>query len=544
MAEFDNEHDLLVASRKVRDSGYTKTDAYTPYPVHGIEEALGIKPTILPFIVLCCGITGLCIAIFFQCWSNGVDYPYIISGKPMFSIPAFIPVTFETTVLFSAFSTFFGMWALNKLPKFSNPLFNNPKFDRATNDRFFLHVDSRDKYYNKESVRELLAATHPLSLDEVIEDSTPDKMPGVIWMGVITLVTASLIPLAIIANMRASKDELPRWHVWFDMDFQPKKKAQSTTTIFADGRAARPQVAGTIARGQLTEQDPYYLGYDPSKQAAVDVPVGVRFVSTPDDAPKAEPKVDTPKAPKLEPPEETKPAADVKEKVVEEAKKETEPSKTESADKMKEEPKAEKKKPVEDTPATDKKEDKKEDTKPAAKEEKKAEKKKPEAKKAVPKDAPNSPPKAEPKPEPAAPAPPAAGAGPSLPWITEFPTEINEEMLALGRTKFEITCSVCHGYAGAGDGLVHRRAEQLQQGYWLPPTSLHEKRVQEQAVGNIFYTISNGKGKMAGYGNVLTPKERWAIVMYVKALQRSFNASIEDVPVDQRAKIEEAKKAD
>ncbi len=117
-------------------------------------------------------------------------------------------------------------------------------------------------------------------------------------------------------------------------------------------------------------------------------------------------------------------------------------------------------------------------------------------------------------------------------------------MLALGKLKFEITCSVCHGYAGAGDGLVHRRAEQLQQGFWLPPTSLHEQRVQDQAVGNIFYTISNGKGKMAGYASVLTPKERWAIVMYVKALQRSRNAKIEDVPVDQRAKVEEVKKAD
>ncbi len=251
LAEFDNEHDLMSAARKVRDSGYTKTDAYTPFAVHGIDEALGIKPTILPFIVLSCAICGLFLAIGFQCWSNGYDYKYIISGKPFLSIPAFIPVTFETTVLFSTVSTFFAMWLLNRLPTFSNPLFANPKFDRVTNDRFFLHVDSRDKYYNRESVRELLAGTNPLSLEEVIEDSTPDKIPAVIWMGLGTLLIAATVPLAIVANMRAGKSEYPRWHVFFDMDFQPKKKAQATSTLFADNRASRPQVVGTVARGNL-----------------------------------------------------------------------------------------------------------------------------------------------------------------------------------------------------------------------------------------------------------------------------------------------------
>jgi mono/diheme cytochrome c family protein len=550
MAEFENEHDLLMASRKVRDSGYTKTDAYTPYPVHGIDEALGIKPTILPFIVLTCGISGLCLAIFFQCWSNGIDYPYIISGKPMFSIPAFIPVTFETTVLFSAFSTFFFMWGLNKLPMFSSPLFANPRFDRVTNDRFFLHVDSRDKYYNKESVRELLAATQPLSLEEVIEDSTPNKLPAVIWMGVITLITASFIPLAVIANMRASNDDRPRWHVWFDMDFQPKKKAQQQSTLFADNRASRPQVAGTVARGQLIEQDPYYLGYDPSKQVSNDIPRAFRLVST-DGEPKTEPVGETPKAPKLEAPEGTKPAAEVKEVVSEEK------------------PAAEK----EDVPKAAEKKSETKNKSPSTNDGEAKVAEKSEEKKVEPKgDAATSPSKAPSPPitlpeadkskspgngdiakptptekpaEPSASATPAAATGgPNLPWLTDFPTEVSEEMLALGKQRFEITCSVCHGYAGEGNGLVHRRAEQLQQSYWLMPTSLHDTKVQGQAVGNIFYTVSNGKGKMAGYGTVLTPKERWAIVMYVKALQRSRNASMQDVPVDERAKIEEVKKAE
>ncbi|MDZ4847734.1 MAG: quinol:electron acceptor oxidoreductase subunit ActD [Pirellulaceae bacterium] len=461
MSEYVDEHSLLAASRKVRDSGYTKTDAYTPFPVHGIDEALGIKPTILPFIVLCMGFVGLAAAATMEIWMNAVSYPYIISGKPMLSIPAFIPVIFETTVLFSAFTTFFAMWGLNLLPRFSNPVFTNPRFDRVTNDRFFLHVDSRDKYFNRESVRELLAGTNPESLEEVVEDSTPSKFPTIIWMGLATLLVGSFVPATIIANMRASNDEYPRWHVFFDMDFQPKKKAQSTTTIFADGRTSRPQVPGTVARGQLEEQDPFYLGYDPTKIAGITPANKVLLVSSQDE----------PKAPSLDAPVEDEAAKPAKE--------------TEKANDAKKE-----------EPAT---------TAPAA-------------------------------------AP--AAAGPNLPWVTDFPVAVSSDMLVLGQKKFEIYCSVCHGVGGDGDGLVHRRAEQLQQGYWLPPTSLHDPRIRGQEVGNIFFTISNGKGKMANYAAVLTPKERWAVVMYIRALQRSRNADIQDVPVDQRAKIEEVKKAD
>lgn len=538
MAEYDNADDLLTAAKKVRDSGYTKTDAYTPFPVHGIDKALGIKQTVLPFIVLTCGITGLILAITFQCWSNGIDYAYIISGKPFFSIPAFIPVTFETTVLFSAFSTFFGMWALNRLPTLSNALFAHPRFDRVTNDRFFLHVDSRDKFYNRESVRELLGATSPLSLEEVVEDSTPDKLPAVVWMGVITLITASLIPLAIVANMRAGRDDRPRWHVFFDMDFQPKKKAQSTTTIFADGRTARPQVPGTVARGQLEEQDPYYLGYDPAKVAAAGSATSVRLVSVQDGA--TEKSSETPKAPALEGAvDDSKPVKDAAPKNGKGKKAKADAAKKEAS--KSDEAKSDDAKPADNTQKSDEAK-KSTDAKTAS-----------DAKKPEPPSAPapakvDAPSAANTVASPAsagsnATSSAAAGspAGPNLPWVTDFPTPISEEMLALGKAKFEITCSVCHGYAGQGDGLVHRRAEQLQQGYWLPPTSLHEKRIQDQAVGNIFYTITNGKGKMAGYGTVLTPKERWAIVMYVRALQRSRDANINDVPVDQRAKLEETK---
>lgn len=449
MAEFTNEHDLLDAARKVRDAGYTKTDAFTPFPVHGIDHALGIKPTILPFIVLCAGLTGLCTALVMQFWMNGVDYKYIISGKPFGITPASIPVSFELTILFSAFTSVFGMLALNGLPKFSNPIFTNPKFDRATNDRFFLYVDSTDKYYNRDSVRELLSSVHPTSLDEVMEDNSSVHMPKAIWLGALLLVLAGLIPAAIVLNMRASDSELPRWHVFFDMDFQPKKKPQQSTTIFADGRAMRPAVPGTISRGQLEEQDPFYLGHDPLKMSLADYRKAV-FVSATDQDP-----VDATK-----PAEEAKPAA-------------------------------------QDAAAA-----------PAA----------------------------------SAPANPPAvvgdgGTAPKYAWVDKLPIEVTEEHMQIGKTKYETYCSSCHGYSGFGDGLVAKRAASLLQDTWTPPTSLHADRVQKQPVGQIFHTISKGQGKMASYASSLSAKERWAVVLYVKALQRSRNANIEDVPVEQRSSL-------
>lgn len=467
MAEYADEQNLLVAARKVRDSGYTQTDAFTPFPVHGIDEALGIKPTILPFIVLCAGFTGLITALVMQWWTNGVDYKYIISGKPFGITPASIPVAFELTILFSAFTTFLGMIFLNKLPCFSNPVFTNPRFDRATDDRFFLYVNAADKYYNRESVKELLSGTHPDSLDEVLDDSTPSTLPRPIVLGALLLVLTGLIPAMIVLNMRASFSTLPRWHVFFDMDFQPKKKAQQTTTLFADGRSMRPQVKGTVGRGQLTEQDPFYLGYDPSKLSADTASTNVKYVSanaSQDPAPKDPASTAVPATPA-----------------------QTEPAQAAST----------------------------------------------QAAPAVP-----------------APAQTAPGPGAStpaavlnLPWVDKLPESIVEEgsieaNMKLGKLKFETYCAACHGYGGFGDGLVHQRADSLAQGYWLPPTSMHIDRVRAQPVGQIFHTITKGQGKMSSYASALNPKERWAIVLYVKALQRSRNAKIEDVPVDTRSALD------
>ncbi|MCR9292315.1 MAG: DUF3341 domain-containing protein [bacterium] len=427
MAEYEDENKLLDAARKVRDSGYTRIDAFTPFPVHGIDEALGIKPTVLPWFTFCAGATGTLTALTMQWWMNAYDYPYIISGKPFASWPAFIPVTFELTVLFSAFMTLFAMLGLNGLPKLSNALFNNPRFDRATDDRFFLWVDSRDKYFNSDKVRNLLADTGAIEVDEVKEDDSSDIVPRKLVLAILTAIGATLIPGVIVLNMRNSKSSSPRWHVFFDMDYQPSKRPQSKTTLFVDGRSQRQPVQGTIARGDLDLADPYELGYDPD-QLADSRSASTRLVSL---------------------------------------------------------------------NAQDGQETGSEQAGDAASED----------------------------------GAMAAASEAELPWVQEFPEGVvSEEMFQLGKLKFEQNCSVCHGYSGYGDGLVSQRALNLAQGYWLQPTSLHDDRILEQPVGRIYYTIKNGKGKMGGYAASLNAEERWAVVLYVRALQRSQNASQADVP--------------
>jgi hypothetical protein len=126
VAEFDSPDALLAAAARVRDAGYSKTDAYSPFPVHGIDEALGIRPTGLPWLVLLAGIGGGLAGLVGAWWTNAIDYPFLISGKPLFSLPANIPVVFELVILLAGTAAFIGMLALNRLPRLANPLFRKP----------------------------------------------------------------------------------------------------------------------------------------------------------------------------------------------------------------------------------------------------------------------------------------------------------------------------------------------------------------------------------------------------------------------------------
>ena len=156
LVEFEHPDALVDACRQVRDAGFRRWDAHTPFPIHGMDAAMGIKGTRLPWLILGGGVTGLALALLMQWWMNAVDYPFLISGKPLFGLPANIPVTFELTVLFSALTTFFGMWGLNGMPRLYHPLFKSQRFLRAPADRFFLVVEADDPKFDATRTREFL----------------------------------------------------------------------------------------------------------------------------------------------------------------------------------------------------------------------------------------------------------------------------------------------------------------------------------------------------------------------------------------------------
>ncbi|MFH1278010.1 MAG: cytochrome c [Candidatus Eisenbacteria bacterium] len=213
------------------------------------------------------------------------------------------------------------------------------------------------------------------------------NIPRWFWPTVIIMVALSWIPLAVIAKNRASKQETPRAQFIPDMDQQPKFKAQQANPLFADGRAMRPEPPGTVARGELREDDAVYRGKE-------------------------------------------------------------------------------------------------------------------------------------------------SGA-----WVQEIPVPVTDRLMKRGRERFDIFCAPCHGLDGAGSGIISARAEALQEGTWIPPVSYHSDQIREWPAGHIFNTITNGIRSMPAYGPPIPADDRWGIVAYLRALQRSRNAAIDDVPPGMRGKL-------
>ena len=180
LAEFDNPGMLMHAAEQVRDAGYERWDCHTPFPVHGLDGAMGIKMTKLPVIVFFSGLTGAIIGLLLQWFTNATDlmiyapmevtgYPYPISGKPTWSLPANIPVIFEMTILFSAFATVFGMFGLNKLPRLYHPLFNSKAFRGMTTDRFFIAIEADDDKFDLTKTESMLTDIGATYIETVYE---------------------------------------------------------------------------------------------------------------------------------------------------------------------------------------------------------------------------------------------------------------------------------------------------------------------------------------------------------------------------------------
>jgi mono/diheme cytochrome c family protein len=401
LAEYETPEALMAASEKVRDGGYKRWDTHTPFPVHGIDDAMGIKPTILPWIVLGAGATGTMTALLLQWWTNAVAYPFLISGKPLFSwVPSF-PVTFELTVLFAGVTTLFAMLGLNRLPRLHNPLFEVKRFARATQDRFFLAIDSADPLFNDRSARALLESTGANAIDEVPNKGASLVPPIWLLQVGIMLAFASFVPLGLIYSSWESTSDKPAWHFVWDMDFQESYRAGEKVPLFENGMAMRAPVEGTIASGELFADSSFHRGVL-------------------DDASLAIPAVDR--------------DASV--------------------------------------------------------------------------------------------------------YVVESPMPATMALMERGRERFAIYCIPCHGASGNGNGIVQQRAQKLipldMVSNWVTPTDVTTETVASQPDGQLFDSITNGIRNMPAYGPQITVEDRWAIVLFVRALQRAANATIDDVPAANR----------
>ena len=167
MAEFDNPDDLLSATQRAYSAGYRKMDAYSPYPIEELADALGFHKTRVPLIVLVGAILGGMSGYLLQYWISAVSYPINIGGRPFNSWPAFIIVTFEMTILFGGISAVVGMLALNGLPMPYHPVFNNPRFTSASRDRFFLCIEAADPKFDRVSTGTFLMGLKAMDVTEV-----------------------------------------------------------------------------------------------------------------------------------------------------------------------------------------------------------------------------------------------------------------------------------------------------------------------------------------------------------------------------------------
>ena len=389
LAEYDTPGELMEAARKVRDAGYTEFDCYSPFPVHGIDDAMGIKRTILPVLVFGGGCAGTVGGVLLQWWCNAYNWPWNISGKPAWSIPANVPIAFEATILLAVFTTFFGMWILNKLPQVWHPFFRNDRFNHVTDDAFLLGIEARDRRFDAENTPKLLRDAGAIEVSDVHLDPDPASrtMPKWITAFIVASTAFALIPFAIAAKARTSHSSEPHIHIFPDMDFQPKYKSDQPMDLFDDGRENRGELTGTVARGSLNTDDLFFRGLE-------------------------------------------------------------------------------------------------------------------------------------------------NGA-----WTTGFPAQlpINDALVRRGKNRFEIYCTPCHGYDGRGMGAVPTRVA-AGGGAWQARNLVDASNpvVINMPNGQLFNTISNGYSTMMGYAAQIPHADRWAIVLYVRALQRSQNASLEDLPVDHR----------
>ena len=167
MAEFASPEELLQAAHRTHEAGYRRIDAFAPFPIEGLAHAVGFKGTRLPLVVLLAGIFGGISGFGLQYYAAVIGYPLNVGGRPLNSWPAFVPVTFELTILFASAAAVFGMLAMNGLPTPYHPVFNVPRFALASRDRFFLCIKARDPMFDLEITKNFMLTLHPREVTEI-----------------------------------------------------------------------------------------------------------------------------------------------------------------------------------------------------------------------------------------------------------------------------------------------------------------------------------------------------------------------------------------
>jgi len=181
LAEYDTPNAIAQAAMKVRDAGYQQWDCHTPYAMHGMDEAMGLKPTRIGFISFFFGMFGVGLAVFMMQYTNafsfdllniGSGYPLVVGGKPPGAFPSMVPIMFELGVLLCGFATLFGLLHIIKLPQHNHPIFESDRFESASDDKFFISIEAGDQKFHLDRTKMLLEATNPTHL-ELIEEEVP-----------------------------------------------------------------------------------------------------------------------------------------------------------------------------------------------------------------------------------------------------------------------------------------------------------------------------------------------------------------------------------
>lgn len=252
-ALFDSPDKIINAAKKTTAAGYKKFDVNTPYPVHGMDKAMGLGQSKIGYVTLFFGLSGAAFIFLFMWWTFASSYNIVVGGKPFLAAPAFIPITFETTVLLAAVSTFLGMIAVYfRLPANSHPIHDTDYMKAVSADKYGLLIEAEDEKFDKEKVTEFLKS---LGAYKIADIHFPEKENYKLFTPRF-LVILALVAIAVSAGTYITLNKL-MYIVPFDwMEYQDKLTAQEGSNLFADMKGMRPPVEGTVARGEIPY--PYY----------------------------------------------------------------------------------------------------------------------------------------------------------------------------------------------------------------------------------------------------------------------------------------------